>query len=284
MLLAALIPLTSLGSYPILGPLGRPAQAWFLGRVLQHAPKLAAGLHDEQTLKPYTISTLLDGRGYPLQAGSWLQPNQSCWLRVTAFDDQLSELLQDRILPDLPDQMTLYKMKLRVDGYTFQPAQHVWAGRSSFQELAQEDDPARERRRVRLEFISPTAFRASGSDIPLPQPGLVFRSLWQKWNAVAPVEYQIEDLWPSFAEDCILVNELTAVNTQKWTFAEGTRGSATGYTGTVGFHLRSPARADKWRDFMDGSEAVLASLARFAFFCGTGHHTTIGMGQTRRLG
>jgi len=41
---------------------------------------------------------------------------------------------------------------------------------------------------------------------------------------------QLQELWPDFAGACIFVNELTAVNTTHWVFAEGTHGAATGFT------------------------------------------------------
>jgi CRISPR-associated endoribonuclease Cas6 len=77
---------------------------------------------------------------------------------------------------------------------------------------------------------------------------------------------------------------MTAVNTMRWEFADGTRGAATGFTGTVGFTLLpKPKINEKWKPFWDGADVVMHSLARFAFYCGVGHHTTIGMGQTRSL-
>jgi len=77
---------------------------------------------------------------------------------------------------------------------------------------------------------------------------------------------------------------LTAVNTTHWEFAEGERGAATGFTGTVGFSLIPKSKVKKdWREYWDGSATVMQSLANFAFYCGVGHHTTIGMGQSRVL-
>ena len=93
---------------------------------------------------------------------------------------------------------------------------------------------------------------------------------------------QVDDLWPKFAADCILVNELTAVNTVPWEFAEGTRKAFIGYKGTVGFSLSPKSKVpENWKPFWDGADVVMQSLSRFAFYCGVGHHSTIGMGQTR---
>jgi CRISPR/Cas system endoribonuclease Cas6 (RAMP superfamily) len=77
---------------------------------------------------------------------------------------------------------------------------------------------------------------------------------------------------------------LTAVNTVHWEFAEGTRGAATGFTGTVGFALLAQKKVKpSWQPYWDGADVVMQSLARFAFYSGVGHHSTIGMGQARLL-
>lgn len=284
MLHSILLSLTAESSYPILGALGRPAQAWFLRQVTRARPALASALHDEKGLKPYTVSTLLDDNGRPLAAGSWLQPGQECWLRVTTLTETLAEALENQVLKRAPKRLTLYKMDFRVNGVARQRAEHAWAGSSSFAELAQDAALAQAGNTARMEFASPTAFLSSGLEISLPLPGQVFRSLWAKWNAFCPEAMQVQELWPQFAEKCIVVSEMTAVNTTHWVFAEGTRGSATGFTGTVEFQL-PPARQlqAEWRPYTDGAATVMQSLARFAFYAGVGHHATIGMGQARLL-
>jgi len=196
----------------------------------------------------------------------------------------MSSLLQTRILQELPKRLSLYKMDFRIDGVLASRAEHAWAGRTSFAELAQDAALAKAADSVRAEFVSPTAFRSSGLEIRLPLPGQVFRSLWAKWNAFCPEAMQVQELWSQFAEECIVVSEMTAVNTTHWVFAEGTRGAATGFTGTVAFQL-PPARQleTEWRPYAEGAAAVMQSLARFGFYAGVGHHTTIGMGQMRLL-
>ena len=284
MLRSILLSLTAESSYPILGPLGRPAQAWFLQQLTRSNTALAQKLHDEQGLKPYTVSTLLDEHGRPLEAGTWLKPGQTCWLRLATLNEELSTALQKKIIQRLPKRLTLYKMDFRVDDVFERHSEHPWAGAISFTEMAQDAANAKAAKNVRVEFASPTAFRSSGLDICLPIPGQVFRSWWERWNAFAPEAMQVQDIWPKFAGACILVSELTAVNTTHWTFAEGTRGAATGFTGTVEFTLpRKSNLPEKWHDYYDGAAVVMQSLARFAFYCGTGHHTTLGMGQTRLI-
>lgn len=284
MLTSTLISVRSLKSSPIFGALGRPAQAWFLNQIMLKRPGLAEKLHDDNDVKPYTVSTLLDRNGRPHKAGDWLKEGQECFLRVTTIGEELTETFLQNVLEKLPNSLSLYKMDFRIDGYTTNLREHPWAGQTTFADIAQDSLYVKVSRDVRMEFISPTAFRTNGNDIAIPVPQPVFRSIWHKWNSFCPESMQLDDRWPDFAEDCILVNELTAVNTVHWEFAEGTRGAATGFTGTVGFSLLPKTRvAKKWQPYWDGADVVMLSLARFAFYCGVGHHSTIGMGQSRLL-
>jgi len=283
-LTSRLISLTAESTYPILGALGRPAQAWFFRQLTRVSPALVEKLHDAQTLKPYTVSTLLDDNGRPLAAGSWIKPGQCCWLRITSLDDTLSEIIENQVLPKLPDRLTLYKMDFRVDGVARNRAEHPWAGTSSYSEIAQDATLESAGRFARLEFATPTAFRNGGQDICLPIPGQVFRSMYARWNAFCPEPMQLQEIWPQFADACIFVNSLTAINSTHWVFAEGTHGQATGFTGTVEFILpKTGSLSEQWQPYSDGAAAVMQSLARYAFYAGVGHHTTIGMGQTRLL-
>lgn len=277
-----LISLTAESSYPILGPLGRPVQAWFLGQLTRSNARLAGRLHDEQGLKPYSVSTLLDTRSRPLRPGSWMEPGEKCWIRITTLNDEMSNVLESKVVRRIPDRLTIHKMNFRVDDIVTNRREHEWAGETSFSEIAQDAALATAGHHVRMEFTSPTAFRSNGLDVCLPIPGQVFRSLWEKWNIFAPDAMQVDELWPAFAQECILVDELTAINTTHWEFSEGTRDSATGFAGTVGFFLPGQSKIKKkWHDHWDGANAVMQSLAAFAFYSGVGHHTGRGMGQCR---
>ena len=204
---------------------------------------------------------------------------------MTTIGEELSETFLGNVLKKPPKTLTLYNMNFRIDGYTLNPREHVWADQTTFAEIAQDSKYVKVSHDVRMEFVSPTAFRTSGNDIALPIPNHIFRSLFEKWNSFCTESMQLDDRWPAFADDCILVNELTAVNTVHWEFAEGTRGAATGFTGTVGFSLLPKTKVSKkWQPFWDGADVVMQSLARYAFYSGVGHHSTIGMGQTRLIG
>ncbi len=283
MLLSILIALSPSQPAPVLGPLSRPIQAWFLGQLARHQPEMAKALHDRQGPKPYTVSTLMSERGVVIPEGRWLKTGEPLWIRITSWQTELSEVILKNVLKGMPAKVELYKMPFRVDGYTLDPAQNPWAGTSSFQDLADRVGLERDSRRGRLEFASPTAFRTSGADIPLPIPEHVFRSLWLKWNAFCPEALEIDRVWPEFVKGCVMVSELTNLNTERWRFAEGTHGVAIGFTGTAAFTLLPKNQSKEFREIWDGADRVLRLLSAFAYFSGVGHHTTVGMGQTLQV-
>lgn len=107
MLLSAIISLTPVANAPIFGALGRPAQAWFLSQLMKRRPKLAQSLHDENGIKPYTVSTLLNRYGHPHKAGDWLNEGQGCWLRATTFGEEVSEAFSLNVLKKVPKTLTM---------------------------------------------------------------------------------------------------------------------------------------------------------------------------------
>jgi CRISPR-associated endoribonuclease Cas6 len=283
MILSILISLTPTQSSPVLGPLSRPIQAWFLTQLTRFQPAIASRLHDQNCVKPYTVSTLLNEKGRALSSGRWLEPGENLWIRLTSFDNELSQVIIKELLPKLPNRIELYKMVFRINGFTFDPAQSPWASTTSFPELAEKIWMDGNSRLVRLEFNSPTAFRSEGADIPLPIPSHVFRGVWQKWNSFAPEVLHIDAIWPEFTAACVMVSEITSLNTERWQFAEGIRGTSTGFTGTVAFILLPRHMCKGYEEQWDGANHILRLLSAFAFYCGIGHHATIGMGQTRML-
>lgn len=260
--------------------LGREAQAWLLRQVEALDPALSAGLHDGDQRKPYTASDVMRAQG-----GGYL-------LRITAFDDRMEELLLGRLIPALPGSLRLWWAEFRIahvlDGASGSPL----AARVNWDELARVGE-VETARAVRLNFLSPTAFRSQGADIPLPLPSLLFRGWLEKWNAFAPAACAIDARrFLSFAELAVQVDALENLCTQQVTFANGKRGDATGFTGGVGLRVPGPKEcapwaADKhkpwaadWASDWEWYRARALTLALFSFFCGSGHHTAAGMGQT----
>ncbi|NMB86854.1 MAG: CRISPR system precrRNA processing endoribonuclease RAMP protein Cas6 [Chloroflexi bacterium] len=254
------------------GYLGREAQAWFLSQLQEIDPQLSAGLHDTAGHKPYTVSDV-----FALPDSHNGQP---CFaLRITAFEARLEELITGRLLKQLPDRVRIWYVHFRLCGYTLSPAETPWARQDRFGQLVQQSQAAG-LGPIGMQFISPTGFRSEGNDILFPIPSHVYRGYWQKWNAFAPEPLHIDAKFLDFVQQHVLVSSIDELTTQRIVFARGKRGGATGFLGEVSFtlapHDHQVEGSTAWNTYVE----QLKVLTFFAFYCGTGHHTTIGLGQT----
>ncbi len=266
--------------------LGRATHAWFLDRVRAADRTMAETLHRANTTRPFTVSNLW-GTGRPAEGQMTLSPEQTCFLRLTSFGPELSALLQEQVLPALPETIELTGVPLRVVEVTTDPTTHPWAGTATFEGLVQEHLLATERpeRKLTLRFASPTTFRRTGGDasladsqgrayqvaghnVPLPLPGLVFDSYLQRWNAFAPVALP-SDL-KRYAQECVAISRYR-LQTELVEFGAARQ---VGFVGSCQFMALVPD--PYWL-------RLLHLLAAFAFYCGTGHKTTMGLGQTRQI-
>jgi CRISPR-associated endoribonuclease Cas6 len=267
--------------------LGRATQAWFLSQVQRADPALAEQLHQPNAPRPFTVSTLW-GTGPPSQGQVALKPERDYWLRVTSFEPGLSQQLLEKVMPALPDEVRLAETAFALQGATCDPQEHPWAGQTTFEALAQEHLlGAREpERKLTLRFASPTTFRrtegeasltdgqgrgyqVAGHNVPLPLPGLVFDSYLQRWNAFAPVALHPDV--KRYAQECVAISRYRL----QTVLVEFGAARHVGFVGRCQF--MALVHDPYWL-------RLLHLLAAFAFYAGTGHKTTIGLGQTKRMG
>jgi len=259
MLVSIVLLLEPQGEVEMPADLGRAVHAWFLERVREDAPELAKRLHDGQGLRPFTLSALRGGRRGQAKAGD------HCWLRITALEAELAEWL---LGVSWPEEITLGPVTCRLRGVTSDPQEHPWAGRTTYEALLGRLLGAEEpEARVELQFASPTTFRTRGHHLPLPLPRLVFGSYREKWNAFAPL--RLPEAVLSYVEEQVVVARYR-LRTRLVAFGE------VRFVGFVGLCRFVALRRDpRWL-------RVVQLLADFAFYAGTGHRTTVGLGQTRR--
>jgi CRISPR-associated endoribonuclease Cas6 len=123
--------------------------------------------------------------------------------------------------------------------------------------------------RILLKFVSPTAFKARGQNLPLPLPGSVFGSLLDKWNSFAPIA--MPDEVRRFADECLAISQY-AGRTRALRGKEGN--VQIGFVGLVRFSATNRDRY--WL-------SLINVLADFAWYAGIGRLSTQGMGQARRV-
>jgi CRISPR-associated endoribonuclease Cas6 len=210
--------------------------------------EMARRAHDERDPKPYTVSPLI------------VNDAQTAHFRITLLDDALLPALQTGIA-----QMPT----VRIAWATLELADAPRLTQKSYAQIA---NAANETPTITLRFDSPTSFRSHDMHYPLPDPVMVFASYLARWNAFAPEQLQIADAWLEWLQASVAVTrfDLQSRVIQFKDFVQ------IGFVGTVQYSVMK-SQIDR------GGIAPLNALATFAEFCGTGHKTTQGMGQTRRL-
>lgn len=122
-------------------------------------------------------------------------------------------------------------------------------------------------RRFDLRFLTPTAFSQAKVNLPLPVPGLMFRSWLERWNEFAPVYLGGDELIAYLSNAVTLKKH--KIQTRS---VQLQRGYVNGFVGDVTLQVFN--RAD------DLLANVAHLLVQYAEFAGTGIKTRLGMGKT----
>jgi CRISPR-associated endoribonuclease Cas6 len=235
--------------------------AWFLGQVQQTDRDLSKLLHDEQSEKAFTISGL---EGDLLPGGKEFQLLGDRIYRwyVTGLSKPVVQWLS-QWLQNLPEEIDLRNAPLLIRSWdiAFEP--------TTYQQLLTAETPFSPT--IKLSFVTPTSFRSKGHHFPLPVPENVFHSYLRRWNNFSGVNFDQAEFLNWIDENAIISRH--KLESQK--VAAGKKGMVTGFTGAVEFGLGRSAH--NRADFVQ----LFYALGRLAPYCGTGHKTTFGLGQTR---
>lgn len=235
--------------------------AWLLDQIRAFDPQLSATLHDDQAEKAFTISGL-EGNLIPTAKEFQISPeNQYRW-HITAFSQPVVQWLA-QWLKVLPDTIDLRHAPLRIEQVEIlhSPTTYaqLWkqAGDSDFN--------------VSFSFTSPTSFRRHGHHFPLPVPYNLYHSYLRRWNLFSDRPVEPDEFLAWIDTNAIVVRH----HIESCKVLAGKRGSVTGFTGTIELGLAPKARTN------DEMTQLFYALSQFAPYCGTGHKTTFGLGQTR---
>ena len=241
--------------------------AWFLNQVRVDDPELSAYLHDGQSEKPFTISHLegiqLDGEPISKFKQIQLSADSNYRLTIASLYQPLCQWLS-KWLQTAPQAINLTVGSLKIVNIA------IALPSTTYNQLFAADISTA--RSFGLSFITPTGFRQKGHHLPLPVPRNLFHSYLRRWNDFAPEAFD-QDEFLAWIDKVVYVNELDIASSQA---TVGKSGVVTGFTGFVEFEIdRKKAIANS--DF----EQLLYALVKLAPYCGTGHKTTFGLGQTR---
>jgi CRISPR-associated endoribonuclease Cas6 len=235
--------------------------SWFLDQVRRINPTLSAYLHDGQSEKPFTIARLNDSttpHGKSLQ----FSPDQIYQWTITALSSDVAAWFQ-AWLQQAPTELQLRTGSFTIKSWSISLAPKTYAG---LLPKTIPDPPT-----IALSFRSPTSFRRKGTHFPLPLPFNLFHSYLRRWNNLSGLAVAQDEFLTWIDESVVILRH----QMRSHKVSVGKSGSVTGFTGTVQFGLTRKA--------LQNTEFVklFLALGKLAPYCGTGHKTTFGLGQTR---
>ena len=214
------------------------------------------GVHTKQLredligLQPYTISPLIN------------EGRKRASFRITLLNDFLWEPLEKAIRKEHlisigPSSLSIDQDQMKID---YSDYSEIAKARSNDQSII-------------LDFLSPTTFRSKGTNYPLPDPNMVFRSLLTKWNSFSANLFQVDVSWLDWLKISVRIGHVYQ-STQAVQVTEHDH-TETGFLGQIQYRIIGKVNSDECK--------IANMLADFSYYSGVGAKTTHGMGQTQRI-
>ena len=245
---------------------GYYAYALFLDTLRRANATVAQRLHDLEGPKPFTLSPL-QGKFGRQSSGLKLTAGETYWIRLTFLQEDIFAYFLDSLLKAGSQPLRLDQARLQLEEVLTTLGKSPLCHCQDFEEILSQ---ASTERQIHLEFLSPTAFRSGGRrNVIFPEPRLLFQSYLSRWQSFSSIKL----------DDNLL--DLVAKTARIAKYKLETRILHFGSYQEIGFEGRCTIEiAD---EMPQQAASSLNSLADFAFYCGTGAKTAMGMGQTRRL-
>jgi len=213
---------------------------------------LAEILHKDYSVKPFSIWN----REIFRTEGKFLKIS----LEIAFLSDELfPQFLSSYILSQ--------KKHIEINGHPLLKSKKPYIRKNwilTYQSLLADASPEKT---IVFDFKTPVSFKKYKIDYPLPDPFLVFKSLFTKWNRYS--DLKAPDDVMQVIKSRIAVSGAW-LKTKKVEFAK--LGKIVGFTGRVVY----------WVDVNDTETLKwVNALARFAEFAGVGRKTTMGFGKVR---
>jgi len=256
--------LLSLDNNPLPATLGYNSYALFLNILRNSAPEFAAELHQMDGPKPFTTATT--SLAYQRKTTSTSETPNQLLLRLTFLTDEAVAYFLKSALEWDNRALQLGSAHFKVEQVRLLDVDRPKKNFCSYEELL---SAATAEHSLAFHFLSPTAFRSEGKrNVLFPEPGLVFGSLLNRWNAFSPVKLETE-LQQCFDSQILLGRY--KLETRMLNFGNY---QETGFVGRCSFVLKDELSEQQLR--------TINALADFTLYSGVGAKTTMGMGQARR--
>jgi CRISPR-associated endoribonuclease Cas6 len=246
---------------------------------------MARRLHLDQPCKPFTVSPLQGKFNKRGKGKLFVRAGTECWTRFTILNDDLLSAAAKFFLENESSLLRLGNNMFQITRVNANGSDTNgnWSACTTFEEVL---DCASPFDRLSFRFYSPTAFkvhdRTTGNtqNYVFPDPLYCFQSWSRKWNALSPIPID-QDALLDFIRRRIRFSRYS-IKTRIMNFGGYKQ---LGFVGDCDYQFVRNTSTEG-PDGMDRRSQVhlkqADTLANFAFYCGTGYKTTMGMGQTRR--
>ena len=264
--------------------MGHYIHAAFLDIACQMDSKIAGRLHQNQPYKPFTVSPLQGKFDKQGKGSISISAGTECWVRFTIMDDYLLSAVVRFFTEGKATTICLGDSIFQVTRVTTNEddTHGHWSACTTFEDIL---DSAAPFSKLNVRFYSPTTFKVrdetanSPQNHVFPDPLHCFQSWLKKWNALSAAHID-EDALLSFIQRHIQFSRYS-IETRIMNFGGYKQLGFVGdceyrFTGNESMSKTNGGNGNT-REFLKQAEA----LANFAFYCGTGYKTTMGMGQTR---
>jgi CRISPR-associated endoribonuclease Cas6 len=265
--------------------IGKALHDGFMAFLAELDRQVAQGISESKTI-PFTLSPLfgkverepmikarrrdekLDG-ARDFGRDGFLKAGTSCRLRISLLQESIGKRVEEILgKPGEGISLTIGGIPLRITGAVFSPeSQDPWVRRKSYNELY--DDASASMRNVTLQFVTATALKRHSGNLPLPDPQLVFRGYLNHWRWFSFFPFSSDFI--KVIEQSILLEDFNISPVS----CAADYGRQHGFTGWCRFLLAGRHHERHIREFN--------VLADYAYYCGTGRNTSLGMGVTRRV-
>ena len=263
---------------------GQKALALFLQELVEKQDTVvAARLHAPKNSKPFTTALMpRPGTTGDSDRRHSAEAPAETKLRLTLLDDALYPLVSQFFLQHL-DGIPLLRLgqtPLLVSRVLATPESgEPWAGFARFADLLAAASASETSWSV--QFATPTSFKTGDADLPLPVPRLCFQSWLNSWDEHShlpffPDKATRRAFLSDVVEGYVSVTYSRLHLAQQPFYFDGVRTRAQGFVGTCRFAVRPAKVAPQHRQ-------LLATLARYSTYAGTGRKTTMGMGMSRYI-
>jgi CRISPR-associated endoribonuclease Cas6 len=255
---------------------GSSLHGMFMELIHQLDEQLFERLHVENRYRPFTLSPIAPSTDVQRSHESWLPRDQTfakdmlLSFRITLLDNTVFAVFSKGVL-DLPDRtIELGGVRFTIKKVVVIPNGR-WARFCEYPDLIRK--ASAKQRRITLRFLTPVSFRRGNVDFLLPDPRLVFGSYRRRFE-----EFHDFDFLPDFDELVSKYVGVTDLRHFKIQHIRTRKINFRGFIGSVTYSIdpKTPPEVSHRLTHQ------INLLADYAYYCGTGRKTPMGMGQTIR--